>query len=157
MKNTDCCNNNKHKKLVLTYDVLDNEKNVSITNLTQNSTNCINKELVQKHFKLFNKDNKLKGIFNSTENRINFTNEPKNNIISSTLVFKIFYKKNIETYSVNYVNDFPVPVDNNLFQKNKSVLKLNLFCVSGNNSFSKLKWKFLSKNGIPLQRILEFS
>ena len=65
-----------------------------ITNLTQNSTNCIDRSLVQNHFKLFNKDNEYRGIFNSTENRITFTNEPKNNIISSTIVFKIFYKKN---------------------------------------------------------------
>lgn len=147
----------KRKKLVLTYDPKENEKNVSVTNLTQNSTNCIDRSLVQKHFKLFNKYNEYQGIFNSTENRITFTNEPKNNIISSTMVFKIFYKKNIETYSVNYVNDDSVLVDNNLFQKDESVLKLKLFCVSGPNSFSKLKWTFLSKNGIPSQRILEFS
>ena len=38
----------KRKKIVLTYDPKENEKNVSVTNLTQNSTNCIDLEMICK-------------------------------------------------------------------------------------------------------------
>ena len=147
-------NSNCSENLVL--HCFPNSSVTSITDLTKNSSNCISKINTQVNYKLLNSKEIPQGTLNIlTTSTINTINPNITSNIKITVI-EIFTDENEkEIYSLNYYDEL-MRNDNGLVI-GSHIIYVNLTSVSGNNTYTKLKWEYIAEpTGHPLYRILTF-
>ena len=146
-------NSNCSKNLVLHYFPI--LSGISITDLTKFSTNCIKKNSTQKNYQLLNSEEIQQGKLELIINTTIFTDKPDISSSIWTTIIEISTKFEKEIYSFDYYDEFIL--NDNTQVSHSYIIYVNLTCVSGNNTYTKLKWEFIAdSNEQPTYRILTF-